>query len=149
MHSSGMYIHGSWKWQLIQLSINLGDTGQGLNENRMQEKWGKSRKEWARDRQGDRRRIRQKEKWGERGQPTIGADKSGSGKVKCSKRSCWLYSNKQNHMWICMSMHAWRDAATQSACTVKQRLPAHRSVYISLYRCVTNDWGWRPLLFQL
>lgn len=35
MCSSGLYIHGSWKWQLVQLSINLEDTAQELNENHM------------------------------------------------------------------------------------------------------------------
>lgn len=36
-HSSPLYIYVSWKWQLIQVSINFKDTAQELNGNHMQE----------------------------------------------------------------------------------------------------------------
>ncbi len=70
--SSGLYIHGSWKWQHVQLSINLGDTAQGLNENHMQEKQGAGRQEAVsrRQRGGHRERKTQKKererRWGAR-----------------------------------------------------------------------------------
>lgn len=56
MHSSGLYIHGSWKWQLIQLSINLGDTAQELNENHMQEKWEERAERSEQEPEGHRHR---------------------------------------------------------------------------------------------
>lgn len=53
--SSGLYIHGSWKWQHVQLSINLGDTAQGLNENHMQEKQGAGRQAGSSEQETERR----------------------------------------------------------------------------------------------
>lgn len=117
MRSSGLYIHGSWKWQLFQLSINLGDTAQELNGNHMQEKL--RRKKWARDTER-----------GTGGERDTERKREGGGKVKWSARFCWLYSNKQNHMCICMCV---------DVCEGTQQLLIDQTLHIGVWPVIGGD----------
>lgn len=99
MQSSGLYFHGSWKWQHIQLSINLGRYCTRAD-------WKPHAGEMRRAQAG---RSEQRERGIGGGEPTTVTDKSGNGKVERSERFYWLSSNKQNHMcattYVCLCMH--------------------------------------------
>lgn len=141
MRSFGLYIHGSWKWQLFQLSINLGDTAQELNENHMQEKLRRAQEEVSKRQRGGTGGERDREKGGQRGQPTTGTDKSSGGKVKWSKKSCWLYSNKQNHM--CMCLPVCTDVCMHEG-TQQRRAPSKGSLLTD--QCMSLYIGVSPMI---
>lgn len=100
MRSSELYIHGSWKGQLFQLSINPGDTAQELNENHMQEKLRREQEEVSK---------RQRGAGGDRdtGKADLQQRNQAAERKSDLRGFCCLYSNKLNHM--CIRMCACMD----------------------------------------